>query len=273
MLKAIICIGISASGKTTFAKTLDNSWVNVNRDDLRFSLTNATDWGNYKFKKATETMITNIQKTIIRNAHSEGKNVVISDTNLNPKYRESLVDFLTTLGYVIERKYFYISLEEAWKRDSLRKNGVGHSVIYKQYQKFKKETSGGCHHTDRALPEAIICDIVRTGILDLVQSYLYTNPDIKLIFLSGRSEVCYDETINWLTDYLWPSQETDFELFMRGEKDCRKDTEVKLDLFTEKVKPNFNVKMVFDDRPCMVRMWYDIGIKNVICVGNPWVEF
>ena len=39
--QAILCIGISASGKSTWSEQLviDNpDWVNINRDDVRFEL-------------------------------------------------------------------------------------------------------------------------------------------------------------------------------------------------------------------------------------------
>ena len=53
------------------------------------------------------------------------KNIVISDTNLNTKYRNILIENLKELGYDVEIKEFDISWKEACRRDSLRKNGVG----------------------------------------------------------------------------------------------------------------------------------------------------
>lgn len=52
--QAILTVGISSSGKTTWAEKFvfeNPSWVNINRDDVRFTLfTNGVrDWGKYKF--------------------------------------------------------------------------------------------------------------------------------------------------------------------------------------------------------------------------------
>ena len=39
MCKAIITVGISASGKTTFAKTMvEQGWVDINRDWIRVNV-------------------------------------------------------------------------------------------------------------------------------------------------------------------------------------------------------------------------------------------
>ena len=53
----------------------------------------------------------------------------------------------------------------------------------------------------------------------------------------------------------------------------RKDTTVKEEIFWDSIADKYNVVAVIDDRPSVVRMWYDIGIPNVVCVGNPWEEF
>jgi hypothetical protein len=64
-----------------------------------------------------------------------------------------------------------------------------------------------------------------------------------------------------------------YELFMRPEGSFEKDVVVKERLFWEDVADNYNVKVVVDDRPIVVRLWHELGIQNVICVGNPWKEF
>ena len=53
LMKAIVTVGVSASGKTTFAESFlqegDNrtSWVNINRDDIRWELLGVKDWGKW----------------------------------------------------------------------------------------------------------------------------------------------------------------------------------------------------------------------------------
>lgn len=92
----------------------------------------------------------------------------------------------------------------------------------------------------------------------------------EVIFLSGRDEICRTQTEEWL--------EKNFSFFvhnllMRTNKDYRKDSIVKQEIFFRDIASNYNVHAVIDDRPQVVRMWHEIGIPKVICVGNPFVEF
>ena len=45
------------------------------------------------------------------------------------------------------------------------------------------------------------------------------------------------------------------------------------ELFWDNVADNYNVIGVVDDRPQMIRLWHELKIMNVICVGNPYIEF
>ena len=115
-MKAIICVGISASGKSTFAKELvEQGWMDVNRDDLRFEMfCNGTrDWSLYKFTKERENRVTQAQENMVDGASIMGMNVIVSDTNLNDKTRNFWIKRLTDLGYDVELKYFDIDLIEA----------------------------------------------------------------------------------------------------------------------------------------------------------------
>lgn len=63
-------------------------------------------------------------------------NIIISNTNLNPKTRGFWREFAEKRGYEFEIKEFPISLEEAIERDSKRENSVGEDVIRKQYKQW-----------------------------------------------------------------------------------------------------------------------------------------
>ena len=60
---------------------------------------------------------------------------------------------------------------------------------------------------------------------------------------------------------------------MRKEGDVRKDTVIKEELFWEHIAPHYNVLVAFDDRPCVVDMWHDVGIPNVIAVADQRNKF
>ena len=151
-MKAIICVGVSASGKSTFArKCCDEIYrpgfdftvttphrVEFNRDTVRQYLIEADGkewkWSNWKWKREGE--VTGIINRGIEDAAALRKDIIVSDTNLHAGRRNTLVAWLKSLGYEVEIMDFPVTLEEAWERDSARHNGVGHSVIASQYENW-----------------------------------------------------------------------------------------------------------------------------------------
>ena len=59
-------------------------------------------------------------------------------TNLNKVYRDDWIERATDAGYEVIIKEFPITLEEAWKRDAARGNGVGQTTIYQQYKLWQE---------------------------------------------------------------------------------------------------------------------------------------
>jgi predicted kinase len=146
MKKAVVTIGISASGKSTWARDYcarNCGAVEINRDQIRkLVFENRTKrpfvWNEWKFE--WEDDITKIHRRLIEEAASNPfvTSVVISDTNLNHDRNDELKTWLESLGFKVEFKIFKISFEEAIMRDASRPNSVGSDVIAKQYKKFKK---------------------------------------------------------------------------------------------------------------------------------------
>ena len=291
-MKAIVTVGISASGKTTWAKEYaqkNKGTIVTNRDDLRFSMTGAKDWSQYKFTKSFESLVTTVQRSIISEAAEHGKDVIISDTNLDGVRRAELVAWLIASDFEVEIKYFPISLEEAWKRDSLRANGVGQAVIYRQWKQWLKDTDAPVYTPDQWFKKAIIFDIDGTlahmndrkpydwdkvdedDVDVVIRSMLwgFQKQGYDIIVVSGRDGVCERMTEEWLTTHRIVYD----AFFMRKAGDMRKDTIIKSEIFFESIAPMWNVVAVVDDRPSVVRMWHDIGIPKVIAVGDQNVEF
>lgn len=290
-MKAIITIGIPASGKTVWAEEYarKNGFVNVNRDDLRFTITGHRSWGTYKFKGETENMVTDMQRCMIKEAANRGKSVIVSDTNLVKRRRDELVKFLKDTGFAVEFKEFHVSLEEAYKRDALRVNGVGRDVIYSMYQKYLEHTGRRVYTPDESLPEAVCFDVDGTLALmhgnrgpfdwdkvdtDLPNQIvvetakLYFQAGKKIVILSGRDGSCRELTEKWLAE-----MGVNYHvLLMREAGDSRKDTIIKEEIFWRDVAPNYNVKAVYDDRPVVVRNWIEMKVP-VMAVGNPYLEF
>lgn len=291
MCKAIITVGISASGKTTFAKTMvEQGWVDISRDWIRFNVVcPGTDWSNYKFTNKREQDVTVVQEDMVMDAFSKGQNIIISDTNLNPKIRNKWVQSLNDLGFEVEIKDFPVTLEEAYKRDTLRANGVGRDVIYTQYKKWLEYTARKTYTPNTDMPKAILLDIdgtvaemegrspyewskvgtdkPRQFVIDIVKGL--SDQGYVILALSGRDGICYDETKCWLNTHDVPH----FYLFMREAGDTRKYTVVKEEIFWDLIAQHWNVVGVLDDRPCVLRTWREIGIQNVVAVADPYLEF
>ena len=293
-MKAIITVGISASGKSTFA----GEWVacnpatrvEVNRDYFRILLM-SKDGGQFSWNKwnwKNEKDVTSHVNIAIENAARNKRDIIISDTNLNRDRRIELGQKLERLGYDIEIKDFPVSLEEAWKRDAARGNGVGHSVIAKQYNQWLEYTGENKKYEPNAKQPCILVDVdgtlahmngkrnpfewdkVRLDDVDenvkaIVNAFHHNT---TVIILSGRDGCCRELTKKWLTD----NDINHDLLFMRAADDMRKDTVVKEELFWQNIAPNYNVLFAIDDRPCVVRLWQKLGIKT-FAVGNPWIEF
>lgn len=291
-MKAIILIGVSASGKTTWAREYlqkHKNTININRDDVRFSITGAKNWSEYKFNKVTENMVTEINKVTIIESSKLEKDIIISDTNLNDVRRKELSIWLKSLGYAIELKYFHVTLDEAWKRDSMRQNPVGRDVIYRQWKQWLEIIKYDKYTQDDSLPSAVIFDLDGTLALmgdrtpyewakvggDSVRQFIrtiligYHDYKYKIIIVSGRDNICRSETAGWLYNNDIPYT----ELFMRPEGDLRKDSIVKKEIIFNDIKSRYNICGWVDDRPQVIRMLNDIGIPNVIAVADQNIEF
>lgn len=99
-------------------------------------------------------------------------------------------------------------------------------------------------------------------VVELVQ-VLYDR--YHLILMSGRDAVCRPETERWLADNEVPYD----ALYMRPEKDNRKDSIVKKELYHEHVDGVYDVAWVVDDRDQVVRMWRDeLGLTVLQCADG-----
>lgn len=85
------------------------------------------------------------------------------------------------------------------------------------------------------------------------------------IIISGRDDVCRQDTEAWLNKYgvIWR------EMFMRKSGDYRRDLIVKLELYEKHIKPYYDVHLVIDDRQQVVDMWRGLGIRVLqVAEGN-----
>lgn len=299
-MKVLILQGLPASGKSTYAKKLvsDNpgQWKRVNKDDLRAML-DISKWSkaNEKFVLAMRDQI------IVRSLSQGYSVVVDDtnlDPRHEYDIRQMLVFSAhpNVNTATVETKFFDTPVNECIARDAKRLVGggqVGEQVI----RRFASQLVNGqpkpltrdiivpepyVPHPDT--PKAIMVDIDGTlahmtpeGRLRLGEHAPYAWAHVgedkldkqlrtvlslldgkyKVIVMSGRDSVCRTETANWLRD----NNVHYDELFMRKEKDSRKDSLVKLELFNKFVRDYYDIGVVFDDRNQVVQMWRALGLN------------
>ena len=295
----LILIGLPASGKSTFATNLvdlDPSWVRVSRDSLRSMMNNSTE--KTVFGYTMERTVTDMQRSIVGTLLDSGKKVVLDDTNLRRKYVKEWVEFAHKKGHAVEFQKFDFCLTTLLERNRRRADAVPeellislHSrftkndvvslnpqLLYKQVQKEVLHTVAEPYWADKSKLPCVLVDIdgtvahnnsgrspydwskvydddVNEPVANLVKelSLLY-----QIVFVSGRSAVCQDETERWLMDKMgWNGPIT---LFMRPENDNRKDSVVKMEIFDEQIRYNYNVLFCLDDRDQVVKMYRDLGL-------------
>lgn len=274
--------------------TENPNWLRVNRDDFRRSLLPVSlpdYWATWsdKDKNRIEQLVNELQKTAILVSLAKGWHVLIDNTSLKLSYINEFRKLLIEHFDEVELRYALIEapIEECIRRDQNRPDSVGETVIRKQAEQlgilkknfnFQTEmltrSAVFQREQDESLPRCILVDIdgtvARMGnrspfdwhrvgidtpkwpIIRLVQAMKTSG--YSIVFFSGRDAVCRPETMAWLNRHFeWQSD--DYELFMRAEKDNRKDSIVKQELFAQHIAGWYYVEFVVDDRQQVVDMW------------------
>lgn len=300
-MKAIITVGISASGKTSWAVQFVKDmfakgewWKIVCRDDIRRMLLEqklnrelvpGELWKKWNFKD--ESKVNVAIDGIMKECQERGYNIIVADTNLNKDRNRAMKDKLEKMGYDVEFKEFEISFEEAAKRDAGRCDGVGVGVLWRQFKQWYELKGYYKYSPDYSKPQAVIFDIdgtlarmrnrgpfewdkvdtddVRYEIKAMLDGF---RANYNIIIMSGRDGVSKDKTVKWLTTH---GIKYDM-LLMRAVDDGRKDSVIKEELFRNHVADKFHVILAVDDRPQMSRTWELMNVP-VAAVANQYEEF
>lgn len=293
--QVIIYKGLPASGKTTDCKKwVDEDPINrvrVNKDDLRSLLHNG------KYSKGNERQVLKVEESIILQALKDGYSVAIDNTHLvtnnvgiNTHYLR-IKTLLDNAGYytdkdfkqhskyveLIVKDFTDVSPEECIQRDLKRVNSVGSNVIWDMY--WKNIASIQSAPISNLNLDAIIVDVdgtlasmfnrgpydwskvgndkVRLHVRNLVN--IYARAGYKILIVTGRDGSCLEATKDWLIRH-----EIFFdEVFIRQSNDTRKDVIVKTEIYNDYIKNNYNIHLVVDDRPQVIRGWKLLGLPVI----------
>lgn len=95
-------------------------------------------------------------------------------------------------------------------------------------------------------------------VIHVIEAYAL-DQNLEIVIVSGRSDVCREETSEWLNHYIGH-----IRLYMRKEGDYRKDSVVKQEILDQILSEGFNPVAAFDDRDSIARVWRDRGIFTFV---------
>lgn len=290
MKKILMLRGLPASGKSTAAEKLvleSGNYVRVNKDLLRTML---------HFDKWTgknESITALAENILIRGLIKEGMNVIVDNTNLTDRHANNYKLVAEELGASFDILEIDTPYDECVVRDCFREKKVGRDVILRfalQTGKFPKpekplvicdidgtiadithrlQYAKGETKNWKTFFDLMHLDVVRESTLKML--YDYHAAGHKIIFVSARPENYRTQTNFWLDNNVRDRGVPYEGLIMRREHDKRDDVDVKYDIYSELFKDKYDIEVVIDDRPKVIRMWRAAGL-SVIDVG-PGIEF
>lgn len=133
--------------------------------------------------------------------------------------------------------------------------------------------ASNCHLVDE--PNLCVLNTIRTyhAVHNTVCKDLCYPEVAKCFFFSGRTDKYIVQTKQFLLEKCGFDVDMDrfFQLNMRQEGDNRGDDIVKMEMYDAEIKGRYNIHVVFDDRPKVVRVWKGLGLP-VFNVGDG-IEF
>lgn len=289
--KIILTRGLPASGKTSWSKDQvaksNGNTKRVNKDDLR-EMIDCSVWS-----KTNEQQILDARNMMIKLWLLDGVNtIIVDDTNLESKHYESILEIARLCtndneSISVEYKDFLdVSLDVCIERDSKRVKPVGEKVIRGMHSRYILPTIKDAptvnkkgntiivdldgtlaHRCDRQWFDysKVDQDELDVTVYGIVKAY--ADNGYTILIVSGREGTaeCISKTHSWLNKHNVPY----YDLMMRKEKDFRRDSIVKREIYDTLIKDKFDVEFVLDDRQQVVDMWREIGLKCLqVAPGN-----
>ena len=297
--------GYPAAGKTSLARTLTG--VVVGRDFLRYQM-----FGEYVLDADGEDAVTIAQRAMIRDLLKAGRDVVIDDCNLNPKYLRAFARIASRHGASFEVVDVRTPPEECKRRDHARMTEGGRYVSDAVIDKMAKRWPMDKWPTIAADPPLIVEpapawgsrlwavvydldgsaaihngrspydfsrvseDLPNESLRFVLEAFCHAPVPIEFIACSGRDDTCREDTANWLLEHGFP-----FDMLLMRDTDNDRDERgnkladmyVKYRLYNEYIRGKFDVVAVFDDRlQVCAGVWHKLGLP-LYRVGDPEAEF
>lgn len=284
MNQIIITRGIPASGKSTWARQWvsekPDTRVEINMDNIRnvfgFGYDN-DDYQNSVVRKMHREMInaaiTSRKDIVVSDHNMRPKNFRdIIEKGITSGYDVTIKDFHINFDEAVKRdKKRENPVGEPVIRDFHKrfppKHWINADHIVNEIKDFINHyNSMEPYVNDPTNPEAILVDVDGTiahndGIRD---DYDYSdrvmmdapdpsvikavqiahNAGISIIIMSGRKNICRDDTISWMNNHNVPYD----DIHMRADDDNRPDWIVKDELVREHIQNRYHVIWCYDDR-------------------------
>lgn len=294
-MTVILTTGLPASGKTTWAKEEyakdPEGTILTSRDDIRKML------GCFPVgTKEQEELVSKIQDAVIVRGVKAGKRVIVHDTNLNQKSPKRIKRLFDGDVQFHVADFTNVSADECIRRDALRDNPVGTTVIRNMARQLNKPwrltdewmndiVLSPLYVPRFSAPKAILFDIDGTVAkhvarspydysrvkTDAVHQHIrklingYFDSGYAVFGFSGRPDIdnVRQDTQEWLDLH----KVRYHKLYMRpSDMLTDNDADVKQFLFDTYLRDNYNVEIMLDDRDRVVRRMRKLGL-NVLQVN------
>lgn len=299
MSKLLITRGLPGCGKTWFAERWvaedPRNRKRVNRDDIGVQLHGKRFYDRPDLFQDTEKAITVAQHAQIAEFLRRGWDVICDDTNLVRRTARDLRAIALRAGAEFQiHDMLDVPLDVVYAQNEKRYGTPAYVERHVYDRMIARNTGRNAYEVPLAdepsdgeyvepyvpvpgTPEAVMIDIDGTvammagrspydesrvhedrpneAVIKTVRAM--AGAGYRAIFCSGRTDACRDATLTWLNEHVQVPIEG---LFMRKSGDTRKDSIVKLELFNENIRYEYNVLGVFDDRAQVVAAWRSIGL-------------